>query len=79
MLMLLSSRMMSSTGRKIISIMISRNRLPSGDGGKDIKIFGSGLLNGNGQRWYNEFAGMEILVCLVSVFGLHLLIEQGPG
>ncbi|KAL5362051.1 CobW domain protein [Aspergillus floccosus] len=30
-------------------------------GGKDIKIFGSGVLNGNGQRWYNEFAGQEIL------------------
>ncbi|GAB1207725.1 hypothetical protein APSETT445_006455 [Aspergillus pseudonomiae] len=30
-------------------------------GGKDIKIFGTGLLNGNGQRWYNEFAGQEIL------------------
>ena len=30
-------------------------------GGKDIKIFGSGVLNGNGQRWYNEFAGREIL------------------
>ncbi|KAL4878229.1 pectin lyase fold/virulence factor [Aspergillus karnatakaensis] len=30
-------------------------------GGKDIKIFGKGLLNGNGQRWYNEFAGQEIL------------------
>ncbi|PYH93576.1 CobW domain protein [Aspergillus ellipticus CBS 707.79] len=30
-------------------------------GGRDIKIFGSGVLNGNGQRWYDEFAGMEIL------------------
>ncbi|PWY74993.1 CobW domain protein [Aspergillus heteromorphus CBS 117.55] len=30
-------------------------------GGQDIKIFGSGVLNGNGQRWYDEFAGMEIL------------------
>ncbi|KAF2105136.1 glycoside hydrolase family 28 protein [Rhizodiscina lignyota] len=30
-------------------------------GGKDIKIHGSGTLNGNGQRWYNEFAGSEIL------------------
>ncbi|KAG2420527.1 hypothetical protein HFD88_000139 [Aspergillus terreus] len=30
-------------------------------GGQDIKIFGSGVLNGNGQRWYNEFAGQEIL------------------
>lgn len=31
-------------------------------GGQDIKIFGQGTLNGNGQIWYNEFAGMEILV-----------------
>ncbi|KAK3390100.1 exo-polygalacturonase [Podospora didyma] len=30
-------------------------------GGKDIKIFGEGVLNGNGQRWWNEFAGLEIL------------------
>ncbi|KAI1109543.1 family 28 glycosyl hydrolase [Nemania sp. NC0429] len=30
-------------------------------GGKDIKIFGKGVLNGNGQRWWNEFAGLEIL------------------
>ncbi|KAJ3337086.1 hypothetical protein HDU93_001659 [Gonapodya sp. JEL0774] len=30
-------------------------------GGKDIKIYGSGYLDGNGQRWYNEFAGLEIL------------------
>ncbi|KAL4790336.1 pectin lyase fold/virulence factor [Aspergillus venezuelensis] len=30
-------------------------------GGHDISIFGSGTLNGNGQRWYNEFAGQEIL------------------
>ncbi|KAL3471231.1 pectin lyase fold/virulence factor [Aspergillus californicus] len=30
-------------------------------GGRDVKIFGKGLLNGNGQRWYNEFAGQEIL------------------
>ncbi|KAL4802615.1 pectin lyase fold/virulence factor [Aspergillus unguis] len=30
-------------------------------GGRDIRIFGSGTLNGNGQRWYNEFAGQEIL------------------
>ncbi|EAW13592.1 putative extracellular exo-polygalacturonase [Aspergillus clavatus NRRL 1] len=26
-------------------------------GGQDIRIFGSGVMNGNGQRWYNEFAG----------------------
>ncbi|KAL2846860.1 putative exopolygalacturonase B [Aspergillus pseudoustus] len=30
-------------------------------GGRDIRIFGKGTLNGNGQRWYNEFAGQEIL------------------
>jgi galacturan 1,4-alpha-galacturonidase len=30
-------------------------------GGKNIKIFGEGVLNGNGQRWWNEFAGLEIL------------------
>ncbi|KAM7197229.1 exo-polygalacturonase [Rhypophila sp. PSN 637] len=30
-------------------------------GGKDIKIFGTGVLNGNGQRWWNEFSGLEIL------------------
>lgn len=30
-------------------------------GGKDVKIYGDGVLNGNGQRWWNEFAGREIL------------------
>jgi len=30
-------------------------------GGKDIKIYGDGVLNGNGQRWWNEFSGREIL------------------
>ncbi|KAJ5622769.1 hypothetical protein N7490_011374 [Penicillium lividum] len=30
-------------------------------GGQDIKIFGKGTLNGNGQRWYNEFSGNQIL------------------
>jgi galacturan 1,4-alpha-galacturonidase len=30
-------------------------------GGKDIKIAGTGTLNGNGQRWWNEFDGGEIL------------------
>ncbi|KAI0541554.1 family 28 glycosyl hydrolase [Xylaria digitata] len=30
-------------------------------GGKDIKIYGEGVLNGNGQRWWNEFAGREVL------------------
>lgn len=31
-------------------------------GGKDIKIYGSGTMNGNGQAWYDGFAGKEILV-----------------
>ncbi|KFX97455.1 hypothetical protein V490_02779 [Pseudogymnoascus sp. VKM F-3557] len=30
-------------------------------GGKDIKIFGTGTLNGNGQKWYDGFAGLEVL------------------
>ncbi|RKK22046.1 hypothetical protein BFJ65_g4664 [Fusarium oxysporum f. sp. cepae] len=30
-------------------------------GGKNIKLYGKGVLNGNGQRWWNEFAGKEIL------------------
>jgi len=30
-------------------------------GGKNIRIFGDGVLNGNGQRWWNEFSGREIL------------------
>jgi galacturan 1,4-alpha-galacturonidase len=30
-------------------------------GGKSIKIYGKGVLNGNGQKWWNEFAGKEIL------------------
>ncbi|CCF44685.1 exopolygalacturonate, partial [Colletotrichum higginsianum] len=30
-------------------------------GGKDVKLYGEGVLNGNGQRWWNEFAGLEIL------------------
>lgn len=30
-------------------------------GGNDISIYGEGILNGNGQRWWNEFAGLEIL------------------
>jgi hypothetical protein len=31
-------------------------------GGKDIKIYGSGTMNGNGQAWYDGFSGKEILV-----------------
>ncbi|KAF2738343.1 glycoside hydrolase family 28 protein, partial [Polyplosphaeria fusca] len=30
-------------------------------GGKDVKIYGSGVLNGNGQAWWDGFAGSEIL------------------
>lgn len=30
-------------------------------GGKDVKIEGTGTLDGNGQRWWNEFDGGEIL------------------
>ncbi|EPE28796.1 Pectin lyase-like protein [Glarea lozoyensis ATCC 20868] len=30
-------------------------------GGKDIRIWGNGTLNGNGQAWYDGFAGLEIL------------------
>ena len=42
--------------------------------GQDIKIFGKGTLNGNGQQWYNEFAGQEILVCsLVKMAGILLM------
>ncbi|KAK4121921.1 glycoside hydrolase family 28 protein [Parathielavia appendiculata] len=30
-------------------------------GGKDIKIYGSGVINGNGQAWWDGFSGAEIL------------------
>ncbi|KAL9618422.1 MAG: hypothetical protein Q9160_006863 [Pyrenula sp. 1 TL-2023] len=30
-------------------------------GGQDIRIFGGGTINGNGQAWYDGFAGSEIL------------------
>ncbi|KAF2451590.1 glycoside hydrolase family 28 protein [Karstenula rhodostoma CBS 690.94] len=30
-------------------------------GGKDVKIYGSGVLNGNGQAWWDGFSGAEIL------------------
>ncbi|KAJ4421306.1 hypothetical protein N0V82_003816 [Gnomoniopsis sp. IMI 355080] len=30
-------------------------------GGKKVKIYGEGVLNGNGQRWWNEFEGNQIL------------------
>ncbi|KAJ3040393.1 hypothetical protein HDV00_010947 [Rhizophlyctis rosea] len=30
-------------------------------GGKNIKLYGKGTINGNGQAWYDGFAGREIL------------------
>lgn len=30
-------------------------------GGSKVKLYGEGVLNGNGQRWWNEFAGDQIL------------------
>ncbi|KAF2757385.1 glycoside hydrolase family 28 protein [Pseudovirgaria hyperparasitica] len=30
-------------------------------GGRDIRIYGTGTINGNGQKWYDGFAGQEIL------------------
>ncbi|KAH6695119.1 exo-polygalacturonase, partial [Plectosphaerella plurivora] len=30
-------------------------------GGKDVRIYGDGTLDGNGQRWWDEFSGLEIL------------------
>lgn len=43
MLMVVSSPMISSTGRRITSIMTSRSRLPSGDGvGKILGSLGVG-------------------------------------
>lgn len=30
-------------------------------GGDKVKIYGEGVLNGNGQRWWNEFSGRQIL------------------
>ncbi|KAF2703194.1 glycoside hydrolase family 28 protein [Pleomassaria siparia CBS 279.74] len=30
-------------------------------GGKDIKIYGSGIINGNGQAWWDGFSGASIL------------------
>jgi galacturan 1,4-alpha-galacturonidase len=55
-------------------------------GGKDIRIFGNGTLNGNGQAWYDGFAGLEILVSVfVYVFevgkekgGFKLTGQLGP-
>jgi galacturan 1,4-alpha-galacturonidase len=41
-------------------------------GGKDIKIYGSGTMNGNGQAWYDGFAGKEILVCFHNLLRRNL-------
>jgi galacturan 1,4-alpha-galacturonidase len=30
-------------------------------GGKNVRIYGDGTLDGNGQRWWDEFSGLEIL------------------
>lgn len=30
-------------------------------GGKDVRIYGDGALDGSGQRWWNEFSGLEVL------------------
>lgn len=30
-------------------------------GGEKVRIYGEGVLNGNGQRWWNEFVGQQIL------------------
>lgn len=30
-------------------------------GGQKVKIYGNGVLDGNGQRWWDEFAGKQIL------------------
>ncbi|RXG42908.1 hypothetical protein VDGE_00768 [Verticillium dahliae] len=30
-------------------------------GGKDVRIYGEGTIDGQGQRWWNEFSGAEIL------------------
>lgn len=39
-------------------------------GGKDIRIFGTGTLNGNGQAWYDGFAGKEVLVSIRTAFDM---------
>lgn len=44
-------------------------------GGKDIKIYGEGVLDGQGQRWWNEFSGQE---CVTSPwFLLHYAPSSG--
>lgn len=42
-------------------------------GGKDIKIYGSGTMNGNGQAWYDGFSGREILVWAKNLSCCYLL------
>jgi galacturan 1,4-alpha-galacturonidase len=48
-------------------------------GGKDIKIYGSGTMNGNGQAWYDGFAGKEILVCFHLFCVLIVLMSSNLG
>jgi hypothetical protein len=48
-------------------------------GGKDIKIYGSGTMNGNGQAWYDGFAGKEILVCSTILCIMRLLMNGNLG
>jgi galacturan 1,4-alpha-galacturonidase len=48
-------------------------------GGKDIKIYGSGTMNGNGQAWYDGFAGKEILVCFHLFCVIIVLMSSNLG
>lgn len=58
-------------------------------GGKDIKIYGEGTLDGQGQRWWNEFSGAEYVPfclpdldmprCLQHIFVLFLTSMQNLG
>lgn len=41
--------------------------------GKDIKIYGEGTMDGNGQRWWNEFASRQYAL------SLHLFQAWAPG
>ncbi|RBR05483.1 hypothetical protein FVER53590_30008 [Fusarium verticillioides] len=48
-------RMMLSTGKRMPRTIPFRNRSFWKWGGKDIKIYGNGVIEGQGQRWWNEF------------------------
>lgn len=48
-------------------------------GGRDIKIYGSGTMNGNGQAWYDGFAGKDILVCVRNLLHRTFLTTSNPG